>query len=121
MKLLILPTLLAIASTVSAGCYGSGESWGNELHLTNVAIDRVCNGGGIAGGFGQSQTKYHCEQVVGNKKAEFWVQWRGGGGASLSDEECRYRLKNEAGGCQHGGESQIGSWYYRADPNSGWC
>ena len=113
MKLLILPTLLAITTTVTAKCYGGGDTWGNELHLTNVAIDKICNKERIAGGFGQGQTKYHCEQIVGNKKAEFWVQWRGGGGSSLSDEECKFRLKNEVGGCRNGGESTVGSWYYR--------
>ena len=113
MQFFILPTLLAIATTVSAGCYGGGDSWGNERGLSQAAVDRICKREGIAGNYAQSQTKYHCEQVNGNRKSQFWVKWNGGGPALLSDEECKFRLKNEVGGCKNGGESNIGQWYFR--------
>ncbi|KAF2196212.1 hypothetical protein GQ43DRAFT_383816, partial [Delitschia confertaspora ATCC 74209] len=54
-------------------------------------------------------------------KYEYWVQWKGNGGLTLNDADCKLRLKNEVNGCGYGGESTVADWYFRVDPNSGSC
>jgi hypothetical protein len=114
MKASTILAILAPIAAVNASCYKKGDSWDSKLDAANKAIDEFCGNGALSGGFGQGQTKYSCRQLEdGNKKAQFWVAYNGGGSGSLSADECKFRLKNEAGACQHGGESTIGSWYYR--------
>ncbi|PVI01734.1 hypothetical protein DM02DRAFT_505225, partial [Periconia macrospinosa] len=95
--------------------------WGPYKSEANKAVDLRCNSDGLSGHFEQGQTKYFCrahgslEHDPHSKpqKSEFWVQWKGKGSATLSDGECKKRLKNEINGCECGGESKIGKWYFR--------
>ncbi|KAH7370607.1 hypothetical protein BKA65DRAFT_545317 [Rhexocercosporidium sp. MPI-PUGE-AT-0058] len=81
-----LLTLAAIASTVSVGCYTSGETWGwtaNSDAARGAAID-LCKNGQLAGYFNQGQSKTWCANLPnGNMKVDFQVIWQGQGGLAL--------------------------------------
>lgn len=54
-----------------------------------------------------------CNKILESIKVEFWIAWKGVGPMTLSDEDCRLRLKDEICGCEAGGESKISEWYFR--------
>lgn len=113
MKVSTLSTILAVASTVSAGCYSGGVVWGNEAQTAIDAIRRFCNEGSLSGNFGGGQTKGKC-QLLGNTKIGFFeVQNLSGVGNNMPAATCRTRLENEVKGCQHGGESVIDGWKFK--------
>ncbi|KAK7187150.1 secreted protein [Paraphaeosphaeria sporulosa] len=107
---------------MKAVCYSADAPWwGSFQDAANAAVDQHCNSGGVSGYFAQGQTKYFCIQHSALQKSEFWVQWKGKGGLTLDDNDCKLRLKNEINGCKWGGESTIADWYFRSDPNIGTC
>jgi hypothetical protein len=112
-----LYTFLAIIApvivTVQAGCFSGGANWDPTKNAALDIVDRICNGGGVSGGFGAGQTKNSCQNMRDNARAQFEVQWTGGGGQDLNDDECKTRLKNEINGCGHGGETVTGGWRYK--------
>jgi hypothetical protein len=110
----IILTLLAAAlfAGVQAGCYNSGESWGNT-GPANDAVQAICNSNNIAGSFSSGQTKSSCRKQGSNVQYNFEIKYNGGGSQTLSDTDCRYRLKNEVNGCGKGGQSTVGDWFYR--------
>ena len=115
MKLQILfAVLMPILVTVQAGCYGglTGIGW-PDRYGAHAFVDQICNSGGVSGYFNQGQTKYRCHQPGSAVKQEFWVGWRGRGGLTLNDVDCKLRLKNEIEGCGFGGESTVADWYFR--------
>lgn len=115
MQLITLITLLAPAMvTVQAGCYSGGPKWSPNYDASRGFVDSICNKDGVAGSFGTNAgTKYRCTDLRDNVKGEFWVSWRGSGDGYLSDQNCKDGLKREIDGCQNGGESVYGQWYYR--------
>ncbi|KEZ40059.1 hypothetical protein SAPIO_CDS9065 [Scedosporium apiospermum] len=121
MQLITLVAILApVLGTVHAGCYSGGESWGSEKGKATSAAVQVCDTT-VAGDFTGGQLKSACRQLTDTKRVEFVVQWKGSGNAFISDDECVLRLTNEIGGCSNGGESDIGQWFFRSDPNAGTC
>ncbi|CAG5166775.1 uncharacterized protein ALTATR162_LOCUS6975 [Alternaria atra] len=107
-------TLIAVVApaiiTVSAKCYNNdGAGWGGSRQSANNAADAVCyNGdGGLAGNF--AGTKSACRNIGDNLKALFFVT----GNGYLSEQDCKFGLKEEINGCGWGGEAQHGAYYYR--------
>ncbi|RYN42196.1 hypothetical protein AA0114_g10618 [Alternaria tenuissima] len=101
----------AVTTASAAGCYSeTGPGWGDLRQAANNAADAVCNGdsGGVAGIF-DGNSKYACRNLGETMKAEFWVTGTG----SLSDQDCKFGLKEEINGCGWDGENTHGSFYYR--------
>ncbi|KAH7130115.1 hypothetical protein B0J11DRAFT_244329 [Dendryphion nanum] len=126
MSISTLITLLSIGvTTVSAGCYSRGDTWPDK-GTARWHAERACrgfdgHGGAFSGTFAPFETKRACVGLTSTIKVNFDVQNKDSGTRELSDDECVLRLHNEINACEHGGESQIGDWWYRADPNNGLC
>ncbi|CAI6334193.1 unnamed protein product [Periconia digitata] len=121
MKATTIIALLAPLASVQATCYRSGHVWGPNFNTAMDAAARLCNDGALSGSFNANGVKSGCQTLENNVRAQYQVTYIGGGTSVLSPEECKFRLQNEIGGCEHGGQSDVGSWRFSSDPNSGFC
>lgn len=103
-------------SSVSAGCYGSGDSWPNTEEARSF-VQNACynNGGMFTGWYAPRQTKSMCPRSGGKSLGLlFEVQnLNTGAGFDLGDDDCYQRLTNEIFGCGNGGESTVSGWRFR--------
>ncbi|KAH7130677.1 hypothetical protein B0J11DRAFT_613259 [Dendryphion nanum] len=126
MSISTLVALLSIGvSTVSAGCFSGGDTWPDKANARWHA-ERACrgfdgHGGAFSGNFAPFETKTACVGLSSTIKFNMAVQNLNSQTRDVSDDECVLRLHNEINGCDRGGESQIGDWFFRSDPNNGNC
>lgn len=140
----VVVAFLAAATNVSGKCFKSGIKWADSHYAAVIAADRVCTSGQLAGNYTNRETKYVCQWLDVNTKAELSVRLNVWNTHNLSPHECAVRLKNEIIGCERGGKSMIGNFTFtyvftlcccnpgfgervtnacccRADPNDGFC
>ncbi|KAK0668920.1 hypothetical protein QBC41DRAFT_365134 [Cercophora samala] len=124
MQLSNLLVAIMAATTVSAKCHTSGESF-KDRAAARKAITDACTKGKFAVTFGIQEKIYHCVNAGGKQKMEFWVQNKANSRRNWDDSDCIHRLSREVDGCTKenfkGGYSDIDNWYYSADPNAGQC
>lgn len=126
MRLSTLFALTALAAvTVEGACYRRHEDkkWKSIPNGKQVAldfVDSICdsnNSSGVAGYFDIGQTKYACLATPSaGIKFEFKVTlWEGRvkSPQTISDEECKYRLKKEIKGCKTGGRTRVHDWWFK--------
>ncbi|KAK9778465.1 putative Lipoprotein [Seiridium cardinale] len=110
--------LLALISTVWAGCYGSGDIFQDKANARYHA-QRACEGydgnaGAFQGFFSAGQAKSVCVQGTTTQKYDMSVQnLNTGAGFDLADGDCTLRLHNEINGCDRGGQSDVSGWRFR--------
>ncbi|KAL9562926.1 hypothetical protein ACKAV7_012943 [Fusarium commune] len=56
------------------------------------------------------------KRPLAEQRSSFENQWDQT--LDLDNNDCYTRLKNEIYGCDHGGESTISKWRFRADPGN---
>jgi len=114
MKFTTIATLLAAAAGVSATCYNSGETWGDQ----NVALEAIKNECDwfFKGTYGPAGTpsgyKGKCVNANG-KKLEFQLWHVSGGDRQIDAAECYDGFRKEITGCTHGGKSKYSNWEYK--------
>ena len=114
MKATIILALLSSLSAVQATCHSSGDEWGVERGRALGFIDEFCGDGeALKGTYTPGVTKYRCRQLRDNVQAQFWIYYNGGFTSSISEEDCKYRLKNEVNGCPRGGSTWVGDFQFR--------
>ncbi|KJX93409.1 hypothetical protein TI39_contig4321g00008 [Zymoseptoria brevis] len=117
----IIATLAIGVSTVTAGCYGSGDSWPNTEEA-RVFVREACfnDGGMFTGGWEPLQKKSMCPHAGSNNLGLFFEieNQNSREGFDLNNDDCYNRLTDEIFGCQHGGESSVAGWRVRADPGA---
>jgi hypothetical protein len=121
-----LTTVLIVLITTltpftAADCYKKGKDWGVDRNQAAEAAGRFCDTT-IAGDFVAKQVKQVCVNG-GSGQRKFILAVRNNAVVNrfVSDEECTFRLNNEINACANGGESTIGDFFYRADPEDGFC
>ena len=102
--------------SVTATCYGSGDTWPNTEEARSFVHDACYNQNGMfTGGYAPSQTKSMCPRSGPRSLGlVFEVQnLNSQTGFDLGDDDCYTRLTNEIFGCSMGGESRIAGWRFR--------
>ncbi|KPM43785.1 hypothetical protein AK830_g2761 [Neonectria ditissima] len=123
------------AASVSAGCFSSGFSWGNEKQTAIDEIKRLCDDGILSGAFTRNEYKIACINLgTGDgqgKKADLRIQ--ADGLDAMPDPlvivgagDCAKYLHLEVNGCNYGGATTYdftdqGHFTFVADPNNGNC
>ncbi|KAK6004632.1 hypothetical protein QM012_008494 [Aureobasidium pullulans] len=105
--------------TATAKCFGSGQFWPNKEEARSFIHDACYKANGMfTGNYDPRQLKAMCPRS-GNMGLEFVVQnLNTNTGFDLGDDDCYNRLSNEIFGCDHGGESTISGWFFRARPGT---
>ncbi|KAF1944969.1 hypothetical protein EJ02DRAFT_452059 [Clathrospora elynae] len=114
---LIALTVAHSIARVQAGCYSQfGDiQWGPNKELAKAWVDSICTSASLSGTFAAGEFKSQCFVADFWSVAVFVVGWNGSSSdsATLADDECRFRLKNEIGGCSAGGQSWVNGWFFR--------
>lgn len=102
--------------SVSANCYGSGDSWPN-MEQARAFVQDACykQGGMFTGNFAPRQTKSMCPRS-GSKNLGLLFEVQNlntNTGFDLGNDDCYKRLTNEIFGCGKGGESTVAGWRFR--------
>ncbi|KAF2108576.1 hypothetical protein BDV96DRAFT_605631 [Lophiotrema nucula] len=124
---MLMPAIAIVQGVTLArrGCYNDedAQTWGGNTDGVKHFVDQTCHEGpgGVSGYFEFGQSKTACVEIRDGVQANFKVAWYGVGPLTLNDDDCKLRLKNEISGCNAGGESSIGNWFFKADPNGGNC
>ena len=100
-----------LASDVSAGCYSSGQEWGDH-NSAKIALNNACNS--LNGGFAPGDVKKQCRDMPnGQHSYEFEVENRGSTGQSITFDDCYNGISREIDGCSRGGDVDIGPIRYK--------
>lgn len=102
--------------SVSANCYGSGDSWPSTEQARAFVQDACYKQGGMfTGNFAPRQTKSMCPRS-GSKNLGLLFEVQNlntNTGFDLGNDDCYQRLTNEIFGCGQGGESTVAGWRFR--------
>ncbi|OAL49304.1 hypothetical protein IQ07DRAFT_681264 [Pyrenochaeta sp. DS3sAY3a] len=104
-------------------CFSTGEKFGNEKITAKQAASYVC-WNKLAGTYRRGDVQLFCADLHNNKRVNFKLGLKGPNAPAsryIGGKECLDGMLSEINSCSHGGETTYGRWYYRADPNKGYC
>ncbi|KAF2790252.1 hypothetical protein K505DRAFT_282953 [Melanomma pulvis-pyrius CBS 109.77] len=104
-------------------CFATGEKFGNERDTARRAAEFVCYNK-LASSFSRGTVRSICINLHYNKRVNFKLGLTGPNAPArrtIGGAECRDGMFSEIDSCSKGGETTYGRWYYRVDPNKGYC
>ncbi|KAF3045350.1 hypothetical protein E8E11_007620 [Didymella keratinophila] len=119
----LTPTSHSAPALVPRLCYLSGSKWDFGRDEASHALDSLCVTSRLSGVYHGNSKKGACVQLSESRTVDFSIEWLGPKrnqnalyNFTLSDADCRARLRDEIYGCEHGGESQYEHYPDAAEP-----
>lgn len=107
---LITATALC-ATSASAGCFNTGQHWGNHDEA-KAALSQACYR--ITGPYGSQQVKQVCQNAPSpNLSFNFQVNNKSGGDVTISQADCEKNIGGIIDNCGHGGDVTVNGVVYR--------
>ena len=108
------PTFLAVttalcAASASAGCFQTGQHWGDHGNA-KAALADACHG--LTGPYDSYQPKYACRDGSSGQSFQFQVNNQNSG-KTVSQADCENHIGGIIDQCGHGGDTTVDGVYYR--------
>lgn len=96
------------ATSASAGCFQTGEHWGDHP-TAKTALKDACHG--LTGAYNSPQPKHACRNGDG-RSYQFQTNNQSGG-KTVSQADCENHIGGIIDECGHGGDTTVDGVYYR--------
>ena len=116
MKPTSIIAIFTFGTLASAGCYGSGETWGsgNNVAKAKTYKDQVCSGnlGGYT--FIKGETRTACYSLGEGRRVDFRMSYTGSDAKRhMSAADCKKHLGSFIDSCARGGNGESGPWSFK--------
>ncbi len=100
------------ATTASAGCFKTGEHWGNHDDA-KAALKYACSQAPLTGPYNTKQPKDACENGPSGSNKSYKFQTNNSGRNTVSQADCENHIGGIIDTCGRGGDLTVDGVYYR--------